>query len=376
MSRTGLNRLLIVVIAILVLLAWFLRRDFSQPNYVFTPEMVFSVPYDSYSANPVFPDGKTMQLPVAGTVARGTTFFDYEATEADALRAGEELTNPWTDSALDPDLVLVAKTRGHQVFSTFCLPCHGAVGNGDGPVAKHGFPPPPPLSAESGLKMSDGQMFHVLTFGQKNMPGYASQISEEDRWKAILFVRGLQDVAVRKAEAEQLARDSIEAGRQVFERLNCNKCHTVSPDVKPVGPFLGNVAQAYTREQLRQAILHPSATIAEGYLAQVFLMIDGTTHSGFVTNETDEQVTIRNTDGNEIILAIDDIEERRTLEKSPMPEDIIKDLPDAEMQSLLDYLKSLATDVQPSDIPVGQPPNDPANPGADADDNNQDNNSP
>ncbi|MGI9517386.1 MAG: c-type cytochrome [Pirellulaceae bacterium] len=361
MSRTGLNRLLIVVIAILVLLAWVLRRDVSQPNYVFTPEMVFSVPYDSFSANPVFADGKTMQLPVPGTVARGATFFDYEATEADALRAGEELTNPWADDSIETDLVLAAKSRGHQIFSTYCLPCHGAVGNGDGPVASRGFPPPPALSAESGLKMSDGQMFHVLTFGQKNMPGYASQISEDDRWKAILHVRSLQDAAVRKAEAEQLARDSIEAGRQLFEKLNCNKCHTVSPDMKPVGPFLGNVALAYTREQLRIAIQHPSKTIAEGYLAQVFLMIDGRTHSGFVTSETDEQITIRNTDGNEIVLPVDDIDDRRTLEKSPMPEGLIKDLADDEMQLLLDYLKSMATDAAPSETPAGESPEEPAN---------------
>jgi len=71
MSRVVLNRLLLVVTVILVLLVWFLRRDFGQPNYVFTPEMVFSVPYDSFAANPNFNDGKTLQLPVAGTVARG-----------------------------------------------------------------------------------------------------------------------------------------------------------------------------------------------------------------------------------------------------------------------------------------------------------------
>ena len=88
MSRVFLNRMLCIVIAVLALLAWTLRRDATQPNYVFTPEMVFSVPYDSFAANPNFRDGKTMQLPVAGTVARDATLFEYDATEADALRAG------------------------------------------------------------------------------------------------------------------------------------------------------------------------------------------------------------------------------------------------------------------------------------------------
>jgi mono/diheme cytochrome c family protein len=59
-------------------------------------------------------------------------------------------------------------------------------------VTQRGFPPPPSLLAEHALQMKEGQMFHVLTFGQNNMPSYASQISREDRWNAIAYVRMLQ----------------------------------------------------------------------------------------------------------------------------------------------------------------------------------------
>lgn len=373
MSRTTLNRMLFVVTAILALLAWFLRRDVTQPNYVFTPEMVFSTPYDSFASNPNFPDGKTLQRPVAGTVARGAVLFEYEPTEADALRAAEELTSPWSEADVDAEALSAAKSRGRKVYATFCLVCHGAVGNGDGPVTMHGFPPPPSLSAEKSLLMSDGQMFHVLTFGQKNMPAYEVQVSAEDRWKAILHVRTLQQPAVLKAEADRLTEASIEAGKQVFLRLDCQKCHTVSPDEKPVGPFLGKVAQVYTRQQMLEAILHPSKSIAEGFVAEVFLTIDGMTHSGFVTGETEQQITIRNSDGNEIIIPIDDIEGRRTLEKSPMPDGLIKDLPDEELQSLLDYLKSMASDPGPASSEQSDDPakDDPANGQNDGQDNEE-----
>jgi len=251
MSRTVLNRSLLVVLVVLALLASFLRRDVSQPNYLFMPEMVHSIPYDSFAANPIYADRKTMQLPVEGTVARGATWFDYEATEADALRAGSELTNPWSEVGVDADLLLAAQARGQKVFSTFCLPCHGAVGNGDGPVAMHGFPPPPPLTAEKALKMSDGQIFHVLTFGQKNMPGYAAQVSAADRWTAVLHVRSLQEPVVRKAEEEQKAQASIAVGKKAFERLNCHKCHTMSPDEKSAGPDLRKVSFVYARTVAR-----------------------------------------------------------------------------------------------------------------------------
>ena len=36
-------------------------------------------------------------------------------------------------------------------------------------------------------------MFHVLSYGQANMPSYASQVDRDDRWKAILYVRALQE---------------------------------------------------------------------------------------------------------------------------------------------------------------------------------------
>jgi mono/diheme cytochrome c family protein len=85
--------------------------------------------------------------------------------------------------------------RGAFVFRTFCVPCHGGSGRGDGPVALRGYPAPASLLAEKAIHMTDGQIFHVLTFGQKNMPSYASQLSEDDRWKVILYVRSMQGKA-------------------------------------------------------------------------------------------------------------------------------------------------------------------------------------
>jgi hypothetical protein len=35
-------------------------------------------------------------------------------------------------------------------------------------------------------------MFHVITMGRNNMPSHAAQVSADDRWKAILYIRKLQ----------------------------------------------------------------------------------------------------------------------------------------------------------------------------------------
>jgi mono/diheme cytochrome c family protein len=148
--------------------------------------MAHGARYNAFSANPNFADGKTLQAPVEGSIARGEMPLHYAATAADAVRAGDELVSP--ESATN----VQSRTRGEHVFNGFCTPCHGAAATGMGTVTQRGVPPPPSLLAPHAQQMKDGQLFHILTYGQNNMASYASQLSREDRWNVIVYVRSLQ----------------------------------------------------------------------------------------------------------------------------------------------------------------------------------------
>ena len=163
------------------------RPDPGVPNIEILPDMAHSAAYASFSPNPVLPGGKTMQPPVPGTFPRGFEALHYQAGEQEALRAAVELKNP-----LDPQK---AMGRGAVVYQNFCAPCHGGSLRGDGAVALHGFPAPPNLRGEKSMKLAEGQMFHILTFGQKKMPSYASQLTVNDRWSVIAYVKSLQNEA-------------------------------------------------------------------------------------------------------------------------------------------------------------------------------------
>ncbi|MCC6422292.1 MAG: cytochrome c [Phycisphaerales bacterium] len=184
---------LAVLVLILLIGGWMLRPDYSRRNYDFLPDMAYSPAYASLSANPNFPDGKTEQRPVPGTIAQGYPPFHYKATPEDARRAGLELTNPF------PSTDALALQRGATVYSIYCQACHGATGAGDGTVVQRGFPPPPSLLADNARQIKDGQMYHLITLGQNNMPSYAAQVMRDDRWKVILFIRSLQAAAVPAA---------------------------------------------------------------------------------------------------------------------------------------------------------------------------------
>jgi mono/diheme cytochrome c family protein len=185
---------LLVGLLVTVALNFALRFDPTRPNFEMFPDMAHSPRSNAFAPSRVFADGKTLQGPPEGTVPRGFMPLHYQATPEDAARAGAELVSPVAaDSAR-------ARERGAFVFSTWCQPCHGAGGRGDGPVAQRGYPPPASLLGGKAVGMRDGQIFHVMTYGQGNMPSYASQISREDRWKAVSYIRWLQSQATASAQ--------------------------------------------------------------------------------------------------------------------------------------------------------------------------------
>ncbi len=194
MRRGVLNLIFLLVIVVSVGFNWSAGRDYSRPHYVFLPGMADSDAYSAFDENPNLPGNLTLQTPPDGTIARGYAPLHYEATPEDAQRAGRELLAPFPLD--DPEIL----ERGAFVFAAFCQQCHGAGGLGDGLVARRGFPPPPSLLAEHAVDLADGGIFHILTYGQGNMPSHAAQLSRDDRWKVISHIRSLQASATDQSD--------------------------------------------------------------------------------------------------------------------------------------------------------------------------------
>lgn len=159
--------------------------DTSQRGFEYMPDMARSLPYDAYAPNPVTRDGKTLQAPVPGTVPRGFEPFHYGSLPEDAIRAGMELTNPVPRTA-------DAIERGHQLFDSFCFPCHGKLGRGDGPLIPR-IPNPPDYQSPRVRSLAPGHIFHVITQGYGRMPSYATQIPAEQRWFIVHYVMTLRE---------------------------------------------------------------------------------------------------------------------------------------------------------------------------------------
>ena len=158
-------------------------------TYLALNKLLFIVPFNwmmnqdkiiPQSKSELFEDERGMRTPVEGTVARGFLPYPYLGVD----QPEEYLSNPLLPTIENLKL-------GKKKFLTYCSPCHGNFGDGDSRL-KGQFPNPPSLHSERIRNFEDGQIYHTITNGRNVMPSYAAQISREERWAIVNYVRALQ----------------------------------------------------------------------------------------------------------------------------------------------------------------------------------------
>jgi mono/diheme cytochrome c family protein len=137
------------------------------------------------SRSDFFADQRSERPPVEGTVARGELRADtYFYTGKAGNNPGDYMPFPVTKEVL---------TRGRERYNIYCAPCHSSIGDGNGFIPSRGFPRIPPSFHIARLQKAPvGYFYDVITNGFGIMSDYASQISPEDRWKIVAYIRALQ----------------------------------------------------------------------------------------------------------------------------------------------------------------------------------------
>ena len=127
----------------------------------------------------IVPGERVFGLP-AGLVPRGGELtVPKEARDVAAKRANPVPATPES----------VALGRRH--FRTFCTPCHGEGGRGDGPVSAKFIPPPDLTNAGLHTARTDGYWQSYIGVGGAIMPAYGEALSPEERWHVVNFLRTL-----------------------------------------------------------------------------------------------------------------------------------------------------------------------------------------
>lgn len=140
-----------------------------------------------YNSNPLNKNGMTMRVPPANTVARDKNGYLPYRIPKDSLELAARIMKSPLDSTMSEAII----KDGKVLYGRYCLHCHGAKGAGDGLVAEK-YPGVANLQGVAYANITEGHIFHVITWGKGLMGAHGSQVSPEDRWKIAKFVKSIQ----------------------------------------------------------------------------------------------------------------------------------------------------------------------------------------
>lgn len=175
---------------------------------VYMPDMAYSRAYETYASTEALQKKGVHYnaMPVEGTIARGDTLTVYSNKNDSAGYANSKnFINPL------PALSAIQFKEATRLYLIYCGICHGEKLDGNGPLWKGGdgpFPAAPKNFMADDMKaMAVGTMFHSVTYGKNLMGSYASQLSTEQRWMIIHYIKEKQAASVTATPAP--AKDSV-----------------------------------------------------------------------------------------------------------------------------------------------------------------------
>jgi len=148
--------------------------------------------YKPLAPSTLFADGAAARTPPAATVAFSSGPFAGTSSGRAGTDAAAALQAALAATALPYAVDMTLLARGRERYGIYCAPCHSVVGDGDGIVARRGFPAPPTYHSDRLRAAPDRHFFDVISNGYGAMYPFADRIEPRDRWAIVAWIRTLQ----------------------------------------------------------------------------------------------------------------------------------------------------------------------------------------
>ena len=115
--------------------------------------------------------------------------FGHNFTQAQskAWLVPREALNVKNPLASDASSILTGKA----LYTSYCSPCHGDKGKGDGVASAALSSKPADHTSATIQSETDGSLFYKLSEGRTPMPQYKSALNVTQRWELINYIRTL-----------------------------------------------------------------------------------------------------------------------------------------------------------------------------------------
>jgi putative heme-binding domain-containing protein len=172
------------------------------------------------------------------------------------------------------------------------------------------------------VKMAAAQNEEVVDLGMiSNKKGQVGKASIEDVMLAIDEMDG-----------------DVNLGAKLFTRQGCNACHSIKKGEPLKGPYMGQIGSIMTRDQIAESILKPNASISQGFASVLITAKGKKSYVGFISEESADQIVMRNIAGQVYTIPKEDVLEREELEMSMMPMGLANSLSFEEFAALVTFL--------------------------------------
>jgi mono/diheme cytochrome c family protein len=200
------NTLVIGFLSILAIVAVSCSDVKRTPGKTYMPDMAYSRAVETYSDFSYLKEGgiNYNAKPVPGSVDRnGEVIYQMLKDTAGSYNVAASMVNPL------PALNEKDMAEAERLYMINCGICHGSKLDGNGPLYKGGDGPYPakPATLVGDAKyeaMTEGTMFHSITYGKNMMGAYAGQVTPKQRWMIVHYIKAKQGKN-KPAEAAQPA---------------------------------------------------------------------------------------------------------------------------------------------------------------------------
>jgi putative heme-binding domain-containing protein len=127
-------------------------------------------------------------------------------------------------------------------------------------------------------------------------------------------------------------------GARVFEK-SCAICHQLGGNGAKIGPQLDGIGIRGV-DRLLEDIIDPNRNVDQAFRSTTLVLKNGQIVSGLVLREEGEVLVLADTQGKEVRVAKSSVAERTVSQLSPMPANLVDQIPEADFYHLLAYLIS------------------------------------